>query len=354
MAEGSSTERPTLAFGTVVRAAPITEGGELGLLDWETKTAKAIVPIRPRNPTIEDDPNPRGNGRGCRGIRQVDGRMVASTYHTLELYDASLNQMGALRDGLMVGLHEIALTDRGTVWVTSTAIDAAVEYDLETGERVRAYWPREMERFQDLLGLDPFDIDKEADNRLRFLDPSATDSESHLHLNAVEVYDGSLYALFNAYGVVVNLTTEEIVLRHERLQGGHNLVIGDDGVAIVNDSFGKAVRFYDLNAGALRRTIDLTDYKWVRDLIRWEIPAYWWKEALGKIGVIESSVAKPLFVRGLVRRGDTLFIGISPASILEIDVTTGALVDAYQYSSDVHVCIHGLALVEEGVFQTDG
>lgn len=353
MAEGSPTERLTLAFGTVVRAAPIAEGGELVVLDWDSKTVEAKLPIRPRNPTIEEDPNPRGNGRGCRGIRQVDGRVVASTYHTLELYDAYLNEVDALSDGLMVGLHEIALTDRETVWVTSTAIDAAVEYDLETGERVRTYWPREMDGLQDGLGLDPLDIDKSADNRLRFLDPSATDSENHLHLNTVEVHDGSLYALFNAYGVVANLTTEEVVLRHERLQGGHNLVIGDDGIAIVNDSFGKAVRFYDLDAGQLRRTIDLTDYEWVRDLIRWEIPAYWGKEAFRKVGGIESSVAKPLFVRGLVRRGDTLFIGISPASVLQVDVATGALVDAYQYSSNVHVCIHGLAVLDDAGFQPE-
>ncbi|MFB6097517.1 MAG: hypothetical protein ABEK84_00065, partial [Salinibacter sp.] len=196
MAEAFPPEGGTLALGTVVRAAPIAEGGELVLLDWDTKTAEAKVPIRPREPTIEEDPNPRGNGRGCRGIRQVDDQLVASTYHTLELYDVHLNRVDALRDGLMVGLHEIAVTDRGTVWVTSTAIDAAVEYDAETGERVRAYWPREMADFQDALGLDPLDIDKAADNRLRFLDPSATDSESHLHLNAVEVHDGSLYALF--------------------------------------------------------------------------------------------------------------------------------------------------------------
>ena len=347
ISQTSSGGNPTLAFGTVVRAAPIAEGGELVLLDWATKTVEATVPIRPRTPTIEEDPNPRGNGRGCRGIRRVDNRIVASTYHTLELYDAGLQLVDTLSDGLMVGLHEIARTDRGTVWVTSTAIDAAVEYDLATGERVQALWPREMDGLQDALGLAPLDIDKDADNRLRFLDPSATDSESHLHLNALAVHEGSLFALLNAHGVVVDLTNGEVVLRHEHLQGGHNLVIGEDGLAIVNDSFGKAVRFYDLNAGALRWTLDLTDYRWVRELIRWEIPAYWGKEALRKIGFMESSVAKPLFVRGLVRRGDMLFVGVSPAAILQINWTTGKLVDAYQYSSDVHVCVHGLAVVEE-------
>ena len=346
-----SVQPSTLAFGTVVRAAPIAEGGELVLLDWDSKTVEATVPIRPRNPTIEEDPNPRGNGRGCRGVRQVNGRLVASTYHTLELYDDHLNQMGAISGGLMAGLHEIALTDRGTVWVTSTAIDATVEYNLETGDRIRAYWPREMDGLQAALGLRPLDIDKSADNRLRFLDPAATDAESHLHLNAVEVHDGALYALFNAYGVVANLTTEEVVLEHEHLRGGHNLVIGNDGIAIVNDSFGKAVRFYDLDAGQLQRTIDLTEFEWVRDLIRWEVPMYWGKEALRKFGGIEGSVAKPLFVRGLARREDTLFIGVSPAAILQVDVATEALVDAYQYSSNVHACIHGLAVLDDTAFQ---
>jgi len=353
IAQESSEISPTLAFGTVVRAAPIAEGGELVLLDWATKNVEAKVPIRPRNPTIEEDPNPRGNGRGCRGIRQMGDRIVASTYHTLEQYDAELNFVDALSDGLMVGLHEIACTDHGTAWVTSTAIDAAVEYDLNTGERVQAYWPREMDGLQDALGLNPLDIDKRADNRLRYLHPSVTDSASHLHLNAVEVHDGTLYALLNAYGVVANLTTGEVMLQHERLQGGHNLVIGDDGLAIVNDSFGKAVRIYDLDAGELRRTLDLTDYEWVRALIRSEIPAYWGKEALRKVGFLESSVAKPLFVRGLVQRDDTLFVGVSPAAILQIELPTGDLVDAYQYSSDVHVCVHGLAVMETEALRAD-
>lgn len=48
-----------------------------------------------------------------RGVRQVNGHLVAFTYHTLELYDDRLNQMGAISGRLMAGLHEIALTDPG-------------------------------------------------------------------------------------------------------------------------------------------------------------------------------------------------------------------------------------------------
>jgi hypothetical protein len=80
---------------------------------------------------------------------------------------------------------------------------------------------------------------------------------------------------------------------------------------------------------------------------------YWGKEALRKIGGIEGSVAKPLFVQGLARREDTLFIGVSPASILQVNVTTGALVDTYQYSSNVHACIYGLAVLNGAAFQAE-
>lgn len=341
-----STGPSRLAFGTVVRAAPIERGGELVVLDWDEKNVEAKIPIRPRNPTIEEDPNPRGNGRGCRGIRWRDGQLVVATYHTLELYDETLTQTGALNDGLMVGLHEIEDTERNTVWVTSTAIDAALEYDLSDGALRQEFWPRERASLQDALGLEPLNIDKEVDNRLRFLDPSATDDESHLHLNAIDEEGGTVYALFNSYGTVVDLTRGDVVLRDEGLQGAHNLIVTDEGLAIVNDTWGQAVRFYDLDRGSLQRSIDLTRYRWVRQLIRWDIPAYWAKEVAQWMGLIDDSVAKPLFVRGLVRRGDSLFVGVSPAAILQIDWTSGELVDAYRYSSDVHVCIHGLDMME--------
>jgi len=341
---GDETGPSRIAFGTVVRTAPLEEGGELVVLNWETKEVEARTPIRPRNPIVEEDPNPRGNARGCRGIRGHNDRVIASTYHTLEIYDETLRLKDSISDGLMVGLHEIEITDDDTVWVSSTAIDAAVEYDLETKERRASLWPREMNALQDTLGLDPLDIDKAADNRLRFLESGS--DESHLHLNAVDVHEGRVYALCNAVGAVVDLTQGAVVLQHEALEGGHNLDITKDDVAIVNDTYGRAVCFFDLDSGKLRKRIELTPFRWVRQRIRKEIPRYWGREAARIAGFREGSTARPLFVRGLARAGEMLFVGVAPAAVLQLNWRTEELVDAYQYSGDVRECIHGLAVVE--------
>lgn len=340
---GGTGEGPNyIAFGTVVRAAPIERGGELVLMDWSEKEVLGTVPVMPRNPSIGEDPNPRGNARGCRGLRWNGEQIVAATYHTLELYDDSLQRIGEVNGRLMAGLHEIDLTDRNSVWVSSTAIDAAVEYDLDTAEQVQAHWPREKPSFQEALDLEPLPIDKSADNRLEFLEPSAADTGSHLHLNAVEEHEERVYALCNSHGVVLDLTREQIALRHDGLQGAHNLKITDEGIAIVNDTNGRAVQFFDLSAGRRIRSIDLTQYQWVRSLIRWQIPSYWGRELATRVGLMDDAVARPLFVRGLAHYGNDLFVGVSPAAILQIHAPTGELVDAYQYSDDVHVCIHGL------------
>lgn len=334
-----------LAFGTVIRGAPLEEGGELVVLNWNEKKVEARVPIRPRRPAIDEDPNPRGNGRGCRGIRWWNGRLVASSYHTLEIYDESLDLVREINDGLMVGLHEIELTENETVLATSTSIDGVVEYNLDTGERCRTFWPREMPDLQETLDLAPLVFDKDADNRLRFLEPSKLDTDHHLHLNAVDTHRGHVYALCNDPGCLVDLTEGRLVFSNESLEGAHNLEITEGGTAIVNDTWGRAVRFYDLETGSLLRTIDLTRYAWVRKLIRWKTPVYWAREIGRKLGMTGGSVARPLFVRGLLRRAPMLFVGISPASILQIDERTGELVDAYRYSRDVRECIHGLEAI---------
>lgn len=60
----------TLYFSTVIRSAPPERGGQLVRLDWNDKVTTVIMPVQPAHQGIED-PNPRGNTRGGRGIALV-------------------------------------------------------------------------------------------------------------------------------------------------------------------------------------------------------------------------------------------------------------------------------------------
>lgn len=330
-------------FGTVVRNAPAHRGGELVCLDWDAKRILARTPIVPSEPHFDNDPNPRGNTRGCKGIVLDGERVIAADYHTLRFYDRDLRLLERRSHGLMVGLHELALDGR-RLWVSSTAIDGALAYDLESGRLVDSLWPREQEAFQRELGLEPLVFDKTADQRTRFLEGDHMHSASHLHLNAVAPWKGSVLALFNAFGVVANLSTGEILIRDSEIRKGHNLALRDDGIAAVSGTHGPSVRFYDLETRRLVQSVELGRFGWVRSLRRLAVATNVVKRALRATGLSRSSIAKPLFVRGLALHGDRAFVGVSPASILEIDWRRQELVDAFRFSRDVHVCVHGLAV----------
>lgn len=333
-------------FSTVVRSAPRERGGEFVQLDWESKTVEGKVPIFPTNPDLLHDPNPRGNTRGGRGIEFLDDKVVVASYHTLKIYDRELHHQGDVSHPLMVGLHEIYSNARGRIWVTSTAIDAALEFDMETGQISRQYWPREMPGFQQALGLMPLEIDRQADNRDRFLGQEHQNHPHHLHLNAVVSWQGEMYAFFHHFGVIANLDRDEVVIKDPELYSGHSMIIQDDGTAIVNHTRGRTVRIYDLKAKKLKQVIDITEFRWVRDLAKWQHVPYFVKGILGKFGVERyNPPPRPLFVRGLDVVGDWLFVGLSPASILCIDSRRGELIDAYCYSRDVDIAVHGLKVL---------
>ncbi|MFC2172446.1 hypothetical protein ACFLU6_07415 [Acidobacteriota bacterium] len=331
-------------FGTVVRTAPISQGGELICLDWTTKTIRSRIPIFPENPDISHDPNPRGNTRGCRGIAFFDGRIICANYHTLEVFDREMNHERDITHGLMVGLHETHAASDGRIFVTATAIGAVLAFDAVTGELIDQYWPQEMPTLQEQLNLVPLDIDKQADNRQRFLLASQIRYPSHLHLNAVTLWKDNVYALFNKYGAVANLTTGELVIRDPELNHPHNLLITDDGMAVINNSYDHTVRFYELESGKCRHTVHLCDYPEIRRMRRRARFSNLTK-IFSRFELIKGVIARPLFVRGLDVTKEHLFVGVSPASILCINRRTWELEDYYVYSRDVYVCVHGLKVV---------
>lgn len=330
-------------FGTVVRAAPVSEGGSLCRLDWTRKTVTAEVPIAPTEPALDHDPNARGNVRGCRGIQVVGDTVVAADYHSLNLFDRDLKFRRRVSHGLMVGLHEIQAVD-DSVWVTSTTLDAALRYRLADGFMEAEFWPREVPELQQAVDTGPLPVDKTADNRAAFLDSESFRGPGHLHLNAVCEFRGEVYALFHSKAAVANLSRGEVVIRDPHLKHAHNLLIDEPGIVTINDTRRTVVRQFDLESGAAIRAIDLRRTPGVKPLL---LRSAW--RALREMGPAffssrRKATARPLYLRGLAMNADSIFAGFSPATIVQIDRRTGAWVDSYFHSDDARVCIHGLAI----------
>lgn len=314
-------------FSTVVRRSPIQKGGELVCVDWTTKKVIARKPLAPIDPLItdDDDPNPRGNARGGRGIFKYNDTLYVAIYHSLILFDTSLNIKGKITNNLFVGLHEACCNDN-EIWVASTAIDGAICINPD-GELIDSWWVRENSTTQRIFSLEPLSINKNVDNRLIWLKVQPNKQPSHTHLNAVAVNNGQLHVLLNKFGVVYNTKTNNIVLEDTSIIGCHNLVFLGERM-LINDSLGKRVMVYS-HTGKLIKEIDLLAYPEVSAIHNEEAPNFYG--------------TRRVFVRGLSPvSDDRILVGFSPATIVEIDLNNGRLLDLYRYSNDIAVCVHGL------------
>lgn len=331
-------------FTTVVRTAPVEDGGELVCLDWPSGRVLNSVDIVPTDPLL-NDPNPRGNTRGGRGVARVDGKVVVSNYHTLNIFDKDLNKQREITNRLFVNIHEITPAhSRRALWVTSTATDSVHRVNIDSGHIEQSLWPREMEVFQDALDVEPLSIDKNDDNRGNFLEKKYFDDPSHLHLNAVRPYRDRLLGLFYKPGVIADLHQREILVQDYRLQGAHNLVLVDDNIIAVNSTQQGAVLFYDISSPELEKEIRITDYREVRSMVG--LRKYWFRahHMMSRFLPIDPPAAKPSFLRGLTYHDGSLFVGTSPAAIVEIDPQSDRLLNIYQYSQRTRCCVHGLGV----------
>jgi hypothetical protein len=346
-------------FTTVVRSAPVSTGGELIKLDWELKKIVHKVPIVPIDPEISEDPNPRGNTRGGRGVLIRGDQLLVATYHSLHVYDLGLNFKYKISHPLFVGLHEICQDAKG-VYVSSTAIDCAIKVYL--AEKInKSWWPRESEFLQRYLGFSPLRIDKSIDNRLRYLNKDHLRDESHLHLNAVCCYNGKLYALFGRLGIVYNLTDDKILVENKKMKGFHNLIMTDQNIIMLHTAKRRLMLYKP--DGTFIKSINLLNFKEIRkiyhkangnisDLIKFiekktcgeRILNFLSRRSFALNQIIHRNrVANPIFARGLFLVDNSrALIGLSPATIIEIDFVRERLLDYYQYSENVAIAPHGL------------
>lgn len=319
-------------FDTVRRTRPVKEGGELIQLDWATKRIINALPIFPSEPNVPHDPNPRGNSRGGKGIVLHDHEIFVGTYHTILVFDRNLRLKRTISNPLFVNIHEMVLKGKH-LWVSSTAIDCALLINQE-GKTLRSWWPREEPVLQKKYGLFPMDIDKTIDNRLKYLHKQVSLNPGHTHLNCVTTHGERTFALLNKLGVLVQIEPEvKVILEDRKIRGGHSAKVINNGEQIVLcGSFGKELLFCDLHQGKIIKELKLLMFDELRKLHE---------------NSPDQPYNKSLFVRGLdIINGQRVLVGVSPASILEIDIINDQLIDSYQYSSDVGDAVHGLIHVE--------
>ncbi len=319
-------------FDTVKRKRPVKEGGDLVKLDWGEKKILKSVSVYPSDPDIDDDPNPRGNSRGGKGILVYGDELVVGAYHTLLVFDRDLQFKRKITNPLFVNIHEIC-SEGENIWVSATTIDCAVLVD-RLGRTLKTWWPREDPLLQRTFGLQPMAIDKNADNRLKYLHAELSTKEHHTHLNGVITGQNKTYVLLNKLGTVVQIAPEvKIALQDDDVRGAHSLKISGDGrQMILCSSLRREILFYDLPKGLLEKKIRLLDFAPVARLHH-KSP--------------DQPFNRSIFVRGLEIIGqDRILVGISPASILEIDWQRDCLLDFYQHSADVGDAVHGLAHIK--------
>ena len=331
-------------FSTVKRSAPVEKGGAVCKLDWSSKTVLQKRDLYPAHPNIID-PNPRGNSRGGRGIIRHDNRIFVATYHSIEVLDERLTPVGLITDFNFAGIHEIS-SSKNHLMIASTASNVAAIYDLASEKVSTYYWPAEDERLMSRLQLKVTRCErKDVDNRLNYLELHNRDKEGHLHLNAVDFSGSHYYALLNKPGAICRLDDMELMVRHEYLEGAHNLLFtGPTKALIVSTRCGLLLE-YDVVDNGIAVVADLNDTPFSHGYTR--------KESSGLRGLLrrnkgQEEIAKKLFWRGLDVSENSVFVGTSPAAILEFEKGSYRYLNYYQYSDDVREAIHGVCVADAG------
>ncbi len=119
-----------LIVSTNRREAPFSEpSGWIFIIDLESgeilqKTSGLEPPYR-----ILDE-NPRGGMRGMRGLSFFNGELAAADYSAIFFFDKHWNLVRSITHPSMSGIHEL-IYDKTGVWVTSTANDMLVRFDMD-------------------------------------------------------------------------------------------------------------------------------------------------------------------------------------------------------------------------------
>lgn len=335
----SSTQSTKLHVSTVNRCSPIERGGGLLTYQWPAGELIAEQSIAPITPKIEDSPNPRGGIRGARGlVKMADGRLIVSSYHSLILLDLNMTEGKHYSHPLMSGIHAICLSEADKLWITSTSIDVLLEYDLKTQTATQLYDVTALDSVRD-YGVQPRQLDLSQDYRTS-ADYIMGDST---HLNSVVRTKSRLLVLLNAQGLIVDPIADQVLLQDDNLRGAHDLVyIESENVIAANDTRKQAILLYDAESLKFKQAIYLNQLKGCPSWIRWTQRSQAISRQLRSLLKQKNPAAVPLFQRGLSYAHGSLFVGLSPATVLELDWKGQQVRQVLRISKEVSDTVYGI------------
>jgi len=250
----------------------------------------------------------RGYERGLRGIACYDGSVYVASDKQIQIFDTRFKEVGTIASEYFKDIHEIFIRD-GKLYITSTAFDAILIYNLQD------------ERFE--RGLL-----KRKDQRIREFDPEKTrqiEKKSTNHLNSVYVdKEENIYMAGTMMDKMVVVNGDEERVYAFLPLGSHNARPFKDGL-IMNDTASQNIAYHDLKGKQVK--------VWkVKEFKKKEIKFY-----------RSDKIAKPGWARGLCFYENYIIGGSSPSNISVFDFD-GACINNITLTNDVRNCIHGLAI----------
>ncbi len=294
---------------SVVRGSNQGEShGGVYLLDLEKQHHDQVIDWN----TMDIDWQGRGWDRGLRGIAFHDGLVYIAASDELFAYTPDFKLVGSWRNDYLKHCHEIS-EHEGTLFLTSTAYDAILGFDLAKKEFT---WALHI----DLDGLR---------YKATTFDPKGEEGPlalNKLHINNVHTATGGMYISGRKSGGMLLFNGKRIQLNATLPSGTHNAQPFRDGV-LFNDSESDVLR-YASRTGAEDRAIKVPKYQ---------------PGQLTHTDFDDSRLARQGFARGLCVINDHVVAsGSSPSTICIHDLKENKTLARINLTQDIRNAIHGL------------
>lgn len=277
-----------------------------------TGEAKFELPLK----TPVSGANPRGGGRGFRGVTQnpETGEIYLSENTCIRVLNSDFSDSGErISHPAMSHIHALYCS-RETLWAVSTANDTLFGFSAQTGAFTGAW-----------------EFSPSADGpvaKFTMTPERATDGpgQSHFHLNAVTQYEDGLYLGGMRTNGVFHLTLDGKLSYAPGPAGTHDMVVVGDKLVVL-DTVARKIRVTDLQGNLLHEKL---------------LPPGFYADSRGR--ATNNNIARRGFLRGISHvGGDYIFIGYSPAGVLKFDIASLRLSRLLQMSPDPHWMVSGLA-----------